>query len=503
MKRIFRSILNIRKNGTPTIPIDELVRNYKQFVSSRVNPEDPSYIKLYHWIEAHYRSYHEVPSIELLYERATGEGEGVILDNLKEIATQTPYVRSDYKSILQEKFDEQNSEEYRGMLNKVWQAASTGLKVTPKKEIKGIAESIEYFSSQARKFRFKANALKTESQIISKEDSAEVRAEYEKRKRNPGANIGLFSYLNGMDDTFRGTKLGDLMIIAAFVAQGKTTFAANLAYNGILQGLNGYYAAMEMNFNEMRDFIYCLHTCNPQWFTHPKYKHLAGKISYEKICYGELSKEEHEFFEVASEDLGTRSDFGELIMFQPPGILTPSILETDLYDRQTELSERKKDLDFAIIDYVGLMGQDKDVRYGDFNADLNSIIKHLKNMAINFNNGRGLRMITPFQTNRDGWKEAVKEGGIYKLTALSNANEAERASDQIISLYMSEEMKRSGLMKICCLKHRRGAIFSPFDVKINFTSRKIESIMEKPEDTKESDKILLNLQDDIPVEIMS
>ena len=36
-------------------------------------------------------------------------------------------------------------------------------------------------------------------------------------------------------------------------------------------------------------------------------------------------------------------------------------------------------------------------------------------------------MLTPFQVNREGWKEAQKNEGVYKITALSGANEAERA----------------------------------------------------------------------------
>lgn len=282
---------------------------------------------------------------------------------------------------------------------------------------------------------------------------------------------------------FRGTKLGELLLIAAYVAQGKTTMATNLAYNGIMQGMNGLYVSMEMNFDEMRNMVYCLHTCNPQWDRHPKYKNLAGKISYEKICYGELDGMEQEFFEVASRDfVSPDKGYGEFILYQPSEALTPSRLEMELYDRQAELSERGENLDFVVIDYVGLMVQDKSERYGDFNVDLNNIIKRLKNLSITFNNGRGLRIITPFQVNRDGWKEAVKNEGVYRLTALSNAHEAERASDQIFALYMTDDMKKSGVMKISCLKYRKGAVFAPFEAHIDFISRRICDFFTKKSD---------------------
>ena len=61
MKRLFRSLIDIRKEGRSTIEPEDLVRNYRVFLSSKVQAEDPSYIKLYHWLEAHYRDHKEMP----------------------------------------------------------------------------------------------------------------------------------------------------------------------------------------------------------------------------------------------------------------------------------------------------------------------------------------------------------------------------------------------------------------------------------------------------------
>lgn len=486
MKRIFRSIINIKKNGVPTIPLDELAKNYKAFITSRVEAEDPSYIKMYEWIEAHNRAFKELPSIELLFEKAQEEGNETVIANLEEIAPLIAYWGSDYRAVLKTKFEEQNGDEFRRVMEKTWQAVNSELiikKGRKKKKIKGIQEAISYFHTETRRFLLNALDIKTEGQIKSTIDSKEVITEYEKRKRDPLSNLGLFTFLDKIDDVFRGTKLGDLFIIAAFVAQGKTTLAVNIAYNGIMQGLNGMFVTMEANYKEMRDMFYVIHTCNPDWYEHSKFKNLAGKISYERVRYGELSDLEQEFFEVASQDFAIKDGFGELHLYQPSEHMTPSRFDMELYDRHAELKERGKTLDFVVIDYVGLMIQDKEVRYGDFNVDLNNIIKRLKNTAINFDNGRGLRVITPFQVNRDGWKDALKNDGIYKLTALSNAHEAERSSDGVIALFMTEEMKRNGIMKICCLKHRDGKDFIPFEAHIDFVSRRITDFIQKKVDS--------------------
>jgi len=513
VKRIFRSIINIKKGGNPTIPYDELSKNYKAFLFSKVMPEEPSYIEMYNWIEAHNREYKELPSFELLYEKAASKGGETILSNLKDISEQIPYIRSDYKSLLKEKFEEQSGDKFRDILQKTNQVASAGLKIGKNgkesktgKEIKGVLAAMEFFSKESREFRMQTTGIKTESDIRSIEDSKEVVENYVARKRDPLSKLGMFTSLHKIDDTFKGLKLGELMIIAAFVAQGKSTFTAAMAYQAINQGLNGIFISLEMTFDEMRDMFYVLHATNEEWFNHPVYKarfkDLVGKISYEKVRYGELTDKEEEFFKIVAADFEARADFGKLILVQPSNALTPSGFEMEVYDKKAQLAEISRTLDFAVIDYIGLMAQDKGDSYGDFNIDLNNIIKRLKNLALTFDNGRGLMVITPFQTNREGWKDAAKNEGVYKLSALSNANEAERSADYVITLYMSDENKKNGVIKISCLKHRKGGDFQPFEAHIDFFSKRIYDIVQKSSTSNDSmtvKDITENLTADIQV----
>lgn len=476
MKRIFRSIIDISKGNAPTISKEDLVSNYRSFLTSKVQPEDPSYIKLYHWLEAHYREYKEMPSIQLLVSRAEKEGNQGVLVSLQDLVSEMPFVRSDFKEILKEKFDEQSKSGLQKVLTESWQIANDGLKIGKNKEIKGLASAIEYFISKSRSFIMSNLSAKTESNIKSEEDGNEVIEAYKKRKEDPLRNLGMYTLFSRIDGPIRGLKPGELMMVAAYVKQGKTITITNLAYNGILQGLNGLFVTLEMNHSEMRDMIYVLHTCNPYWSEHKKYKNLVGKVTYEKVNYGELSSMENEFFEVASKDFVSRTDFGELFIKQPTEGLTPSGLEMIAYNVNATLREKGKQLDFLIVDYVGLMMPDKDNRYGEYNTDLNSIIRKMKQLALNFDNGRMLRVITPFQINRTGHKDAEKNDGIYKLTALSNANESERSSDLIMSTYMDDNMKKAHLIKFACLACRRGAGFDPFENYIDFETKQIREL---------------------------
>jgi replicative DNA helicase len=480
VKQIFRSIIDIpNKDGKPTIEQAELVLNYRAFTNSNIQPEDPSYIKLYHMIEAHYRDYKEVPSVRLINQKAEKDGDEGVLASLKDIVQEKPFVRSNYLALLKEKFEAQCKDNLQQVIQKVWEAANNGIKIG-KKEVKGIGPAVEYFIAESRRFRMGDLSIKTEGNIRSIEDSQEVRDLYKKRKENPLAHVGMYTFLDRIDNSCRGLKPGELMMVAAYVKQGKTILTTNLAYNGIVQGLNGLFVTLEMSFEEMRDMVYVLHSCNPDWMENPKYKNLIGKVTYDKVTYGELSDTEQDFYGLVTRDFSSRGeDFGNLFLYQPTENLTPSKLEMLAYDYNARLTDVGKHLDFLIVDYVGLMYPDKSDHYGDFNVDLNGIIKKLKNLALNFDNGRKIRVISPFQINRTGHKEAEKNDGQYKLSALSNANEAERSSDLIISTYFSDEMKKAGLMKICCMAHRKGAGFDPFEAHLDFGTRQVKDIIQK------------------------
>jgi hypothetical protein len=62
---------------------------------------------------------------------------------------------------------------------------------------------------------------------------------------------------------------------------------------------------------------------------------------------------------------------------------------------------------------------------------------------------------------------------------------------------MSEEMKKSGIIKIGCMATRRGADFTPFEARIDFGPRQIREYIQK----KKSDDPSKNGIEDIPMDI--
>lgn len=482
---VFRSIINFRNNsGSLTISQDDLLKNLKVFNQMLPQvPDEKAYRILYSFISEFVRDCDmnspELPSYEFLYEHFDKvEGNESVLAVLDKIKVQKPYIGQEYRKLLTMYNEDQNLNRLEMVLSNVAKIASTGMedgKGRNKRKLKGILDSISYFATETKDLHREISGVKLEGQIISSEDSLEALEEYAKIKNNPTDSLGIYTGIDAIDDACKGLKNSELMLVAAYTGHCKTTFCLNMAYRAIFSGWNTAFVSLEMSFTELRRMIYVLHSCNPMFRQkHPKYAHLVGQLTYNGVTYGTLNKEEEAFYKLVVQDILENEDYGKFYIWQPEKSVT-TVADIDMKFRsiQHEFKSKGRDLDFGIIDYVSLMGADEKESTKDHNQTLNNIIKSLKRMCLTFNNGNGIRLVSPFQTNREGYKDAKAHDGIYNATALSNAHEAERSADVIMSIFISETDRNSGMLKICNLKNRRNKFFQPFKACINFESKYI------------------------------
>jgi len=268
-----------------------------------------------------------------------------------------------------------------------------------------------------------------------------------------------------------------LMLVAAAPGHCKTTFSLNMAYRAVYGGWNTAFVTLEMTMPEIRRAVYVLHSCNQRRFRKicPEHSDLIGTLKYNDVAYGSLTEAENDYYKSVLRDIEESEDYGRLTVWQPDQTLT-TVSDIDFKLRQIQQeyqAANRGDLEFVIIDYISLLGLDRENKTKDYNQDLNNIIKELKRLCLTFNNGKGLRILSPFQMNREGFREAEKNDGIYTHTALSNAHEAERSSDVVISLFLGSDDRRNGMIKICNLKARRDKPFDPFQACVNFDTKYI------------------------------
>jgi hypothetical protein len=123
-------------------------------------------------------------------------------------------------------------------------------------------------------------------------------------------------------------------------------------------------------------------------------------------------------------------------------------------------------------------------------VNLNNRIKELKQFALHFNGGEGIRLVSAYQANREGKKHADKNDGVYRLDALSYANEAERSADVILYAYLNDELRTNKEVKLGCLKNRTKAPFKQFVAKTRLECRKVyEPILSDSERKAVSDTL--------------
>jgi KaiC/GvpD/RAD55 family RecA-like ATPase len=475
LETVFRSIVNFKDSkGQPTIPQEDLVKNFR--VLQQVVPEPPddkAFKVLYHFLLNYVRDCDtaspELPSYEFVKTHfETVEGNETVLALLERIRVQQPYVGQDYKMLLKQYNDDQRVVQLERVLSNVNKIASTGMEVREGKMkmlLRGVVEGINYFARETKNLIRDLTGVKMESQIVSSEDAREVMEEYEKVKKDPTEALGIYTGISHMDAHLKGLKNTELMIMAAWTGHCKTTFCLNMAYRALYSGWNTLFVTLEMTFQEIRRAMYVLHSCNQRRFRerYPEYADIIGKITFNNVTYGELSKKEEEFYSIVCRDFEDAQDFGRFTIWQPSqSYVTVSDVDFKARQVQQEYQATGRDLEFTVIDYISLLSMEKEMRSRDHNENLNMIVKALKRECLTFNNGKGMRILSPWQVNREGYKEARANDGIYFPTCLSNAHETERSADVVITGYMSEEDRKNGLIKFCNLKNRRDKFFDPF-----------------------------------------
>jgi len=480
---VFRSLIDFRnENNKSTIDQEDLFKNFRSLQELKIpEPEDTAYKTLYHFIVDFLKSSDtsgrpELPTYDYIKEYFENvDGSEAVLSVLSSIREKKPYIGSNYREVLKKYKESIDISSFERILTNGLQIANNGLTIgygRHKKMLKGISESLSYIANESKELQISINNIKLESQIISKEDIDETIEEYNLIKKDPEDSFGISTGISIINDAIGGgLKNQELMIVAAAPGHCKTAFSKNMAYRSLIAGYNTAFITLEMSHAEIRRAIYLLHSCHPKF---KNYHNFQNFINLNNLSNGDLTQEELEYYKAACEDLKNDEAYGKLYVWQPDKALTTvSDIELKLRSFQYDLQKNDKNLDFVVIDYIGLMGIEDGERSHDSNQNLNNIIKKLKRLCLTFNNGKGIRMLSPFQMNREGYKQAKQNNGIYNYTALSNAHEAERSADIIFSFFINDEDRKDkcGRITICNLKNRRNSVMvDPVKASIHFPS---------------------------------
>lgn len=108
-------------------------------------------------------------------------------------------------------------------------------------------------------------------------------------------------------------------------------------------------------------------------------------------------------------------------------------------------------IDLVIVDYAGLMGAGRRVERRQ--EGLVEVLQGLKGLATGHSRGRGVPLVSAYQTSRLKLEEARKEGG-YTLDSLAETAEAERSADLVLTLLRQHD--EDSELRAQVLKYRDG-----------------------------------------------
>ena len=268
----------------------------------------------------------------------------------------------------------------------------------------------------------------------------EIIAEYELAKQNRGVVNGILTGYAKIDQAIDAMQPGQLIVLAGASGEGKSWMATNIAINAAVgQKKNVVILTAETLRAQYRRRLYVCHSNNPK-FGYP--------IEEDKAKNGTFSEEEEEQFRMVIKDL-TSGEYGKIEVSQISNGTT--ISDIGIYLEKLNLA---MPIDLVIIDYLTLFKPTDRTNANNIEATM-KLFKEAKNLAITFNNGQGLPVLTLHQISNQA-KAIVKfePGKFYSLASLADTSEAGKSADVAMALLRTEEMEEAHELGFGILKTR-------------------------------------------------
>ncbi len=281
--------------------------------------------------------------------------------------------------------------------------------------------------------------------------SFNFRSVYNEKLSKP---LGMTFGIKVLDERIGGMEQGSLNTIAGFTSHFKSALALNLIHHNVFNdGYNIVLVSLETPKEDIYANLLSIHS-----FDNAKFPEF-GFISHTRIKQCLLSDDERDYLFDKVEKDWLENKRGELVILDESDFDTMSFgeIHSMFEDIDTKL---ENGLDAFVIDYIQLLKfSGADSRYMDDNRVINSYVSFFRRLAINFRSRDKTKKLVGVilsQINRDSWKKAKTAKGEYNVTCLADANELERGSYRVFTIYTDEEMKASKEVSLQILKNRTG-----------------------------------------------
>lgn len=309
-----------------------------------------------------------------------------------------------------------------------------------------------------------ADGRPPEGDLLGKRSIAEAIQQHKKAQEDPESAYGVMTGIEQWDSALHGFKTSEAWIVAAYTGDGKTMTCIQIAYHAAFeQGKNVVFISTEMQKDQLRDLIYARHSLAVN-----KEKCIIndGDLGFEAqdISLGRLDEESLELFKATMHDVDHGKRAGRYGMLYVIGTKLSDTMQSIRIKCQSLRQHFK--IDLIIIDYAALIAPR--TRRRSEREEISEVMRDVKQLALNFNNGEGVAIVTAHQISRHGKESAIKRGGYYTLPDLADTSGAERNMDGVLWVLRDEDNLERKTAWLGCSKNRRGVPTPRFEVRVNF-----------------------------------
>lgn len=316
--------------------------------------------------------------------------------------------------------------------------------------VQGHEAAREYLSTKVAEIS-RAGLSEALVEVDMAADTVSVWQEYHKRKNMP-EGAGVKFGIKPLDEHTGGMQRGELVLAAGFTSSGKSMLCVQAAWSAAIeQGKNVYFGTSETSREDITHRLIARHSRLPK-FGHPE------GLDHSKIRRATLNATEEKILSAVLEDLYYSADYGKLHIAQIPRGATLNYFESRMLLKQHEWG-----IDLAVNDYLNLLKPEKS--RGTQREEASDILKDAKVLATSFG-GLGVALLSPWQINRAG-HQAAQASQTYSLDSMSEASEAEKSADIVLTLLHNASMdtKRTAMQ---LLKNRNGALMAKTELAVDY-----------------------------------
>ena len=304
------------------------------------------------------------------------------------------------------------------------------------------------------------NLTKSDVVSIEHEDIEDKILDIYKSKINTD---GIKTSVKAVDEATGGLQPGSLATVLGFTGSFKTTWALNMAYNAIQSEKNVLYLSLDVTKEHIYFNLLSRHSSNNNFKIHIEHLDLKHKS---------LNEESYKYLEEKIDPEFKKSK-GKVFIVDETELEAYSFYTLENKFREIEKLSIEKTghgIDMLVVDHAQLLKFDASMKgIGQETNVVNAYVSFFRQCCLNWvKSGRQISVLILSQSSREGWKEAVRNEGKYRLTALAEANELERASSLVLSVYSSDTLKQIKAAKVQILKNRDGQAWSePIEVFVD------------------------------------